>query len=85
MGRGKLQRVVSPPQGKLMSIPTDHLFGAFDTFETSIVQDPSTGEWVASALGLESRHRTQDQALNDLNEKVYDAVSRGELVPNMGN
>lgn len=41
--------------------------------------------WIASALGLEARHKYREQALNDLNEKVYNAVSRGEIVPDMGN
>ena len=63
---------------------TDHFDGAFDEFPTDIKQE-SDGTWVASALGLEARHRDQSQALNDLNAKLYDAVSRGELIPNMGN
>lgn len=65
-------------------IPTDHLQGAFDSFHTDVRQEPD-GTWVASALGLESRHAHHEQALNDLNAKVYDAISRGEIVPDMGN
>jgi len=62
---------------------TDHFQGAFDSFETDLRQDGN--EWVASAMGIESRHQYQEQALNDLNAKLHDAISKGELVPNMGN
>lgn len=58
---------------------TDHFFGAFDDFPTELRRDGE--EWVASAQGLEARHAYQDQALNDLNAKIYDAISRGELFP----
>jgi len=63
---------------------TDHLFGSFDEFPTDIRQE-SDGTWVASALGLEKRHKYQEQALNDLNAALFDAVSQGTIVPNMGN
>jgi hypothetical protein len=58
---------------------TDHFFGAFDDFPTNLRQEGE--EWVAEAQGLEARHKFQDQALNDLNAKIYDAISRGELTP----
>jgi hypothetical protein len=63
---------------------TDHFYGAFDEFPTDLKQD-ADGTWVASAMGLEARHQYQEQALNDLNAALLDAVSKGELVPNMGN
>lgn len=62
---------------------TDHFQGAFDDFPTEIRKEGD--EFVASALGIEARHRYQDQALNDLNAKLYDAISKGEIVPDMGN
>lgn len=64
---------------------TDHFFGAFDEYPTDIRHDAEKGEWVASALGLEARAKYQETALDELNHKIYDAVSRGELVPDMGN
>lgn len=63
--------------------PTDHIFGIFDDFETEIRKDGD--EYVASALGMEARHKYQEQALNDLNAKLQDAIANGTLVPNMGN
>ena len=66
-------------------IPTDHFFGSFDSFETEVGHDAEKDEYYARALGLEARHKYQEQALNDLNAKIFDAVSRGEIVPNMGN
>lgn len=66
-------------------IYTDHLFGSFDSFQTDVQFDEATQEWVASAQGYEARHQFQELALNDLNSKIFDAVSRGELVPGMGN
>lgn len=61
---------------------TDHFQGAFDDFPTELRREGE--EWVASALGVEARHAFQDQALNDLNAKIYDAISRGDIVPNGG-
>jgi hypothetical protein len=63
--------------------PTDHLFGDFTEFPTDLRREGD--EWIASAMGIEARHQFQEQALNDLNVKIYDAVSKGEIVPNMGN
>lgn len=61
---------------------TDHFQGAFDDFPTDLRQEE--GQWVASALGIEARHQYQEMALNDLNAKIYDAISKGEIVPQMG-
>jgi len=64
-------------------IPMDHLDGYFE-FETEIGKDEKG--FYARAQGFEARHPNfQDQAINDLNEKVFDAISRGDLVPNLGN
>jgi hypothetical protein len=62
----------------------DHMDGAFDSFETDIKQNED-GTWTASALGVSKSHQFQELALNDLNEEIYNKVSRGELVPGMGN
>lgn len=61
----------------------DHLNGSFDSFETEIGKDGDL--FYAKALGIEVRNANQEQALNDLNQKLYDAITRGELIPNMGN
>lgn len=63
---------------------TDHFDGSIEGYETKIDHQPD-GTWKASALGLDAIHADQGQALNDLNEKIFNAVSRGELTPNMGN
>ena len=63
-------------------IPTDYLFGAWE-FATDIGKDD--GGYYAKALGYEAHHpSSQDQALNDLNQKLSDAMERGELVPDFG-
>jgi hypothetical protein len=60
----------------------DHFFGSFE-FETEIGQDDKG--FFARAHGLEARHPfSSDQALNDLNQKVDEAISKGEIVPTMG-
>ena len=63
--------------------PTDHFFGSFD-FETETGIDDK-GAW-ARAQGFEARHPfSTDQALNDLNSLLDDAIAQGKLVPDMGN
>ena len=63
----------------------DHFEGSMEGFETEVRFDPDAQVWVTSAMGIEARHQDQSQSLNDFNEKFNDAVSRGELTPNMGN
>lgn len=64
---------------------TDHFNGAFDDFQTELEFDEKKSMWKASALGYSAKHKYQDQAINDLNEKLFNAVTNGEIVPNMGN
>ena len=66
----------------MSQIPTDYLQGQWE-FPTEIGRD---GEgYFAKAMGYEARHATsQDQALNDLNIKLNDAMDRGELHPDIG-
>lgn len=61
---------------------TDHMFGAFDSFETDIGQDDKG--FYARALGCEGRAGNQDQAVNDLNMQIETAITKGELMPDMG-
>jgi endo-1,4-beta-D-glucanase Y len=63
-------------------IYTDHFMGVFDNFETEIGKEGD--EYYARALGLEARHKYQEQALNDLNAKLQEAILKGEIVPNGG-
>jgi hypothetical protein len=64
-------------------IPLDHLDGDFSDFPTDTGKDDKG--FYARALGLEARHAfSQEQALAELNTLLYDKVSRGELIPNMG-
>ena len=61
----------------------DHFAGSFE-FNTEVGQDDN-GHF-ARAMGFEARHPfSAEQALNDLNEQLDSAISRGELVPDMGN
>ncbi len=61
----------------------DHMFGSFD-LETETGKDDKG--FFARAQGYEARHPfSADQALNDLNNVLDEAVSSGKLVPNMGN
>ena len=64
---------------------TDHFDGSFEGFDTDVRFDDTTSEWVTSAMGIEARHPDQSQSLSEFNAKFYDAVSRGEVVPNMSN
>jgi len=61
--------------------PTDFLNGSFE-FDTQIDKDGDI--YVASAMGVSARHRSMEQAINDLNSKIDIAITRGELVPNQG-
>jgi len=63
---------------------TDHFDGSFEGWETELTQQPD-GTWKASGLGVEVTHADREQALNDLNEKVFDGISKGEITPSMGN
>ena len=65
-------------------IPTDHLYGSFEGYETEIKQNED-GTFTASGLGRSVTDRFQEVAIDKLNHEIYDAVTRGELVPNMGN
>jgi len=60
---------------------TEYLQGSFE-FDTELRREGNT--FVASAMGIEARHASQEQALNDLNEKLNVAMERGELVPQQG-
>jgi hypothetical protein len=64
---------------------TDHFEGSFEGYDTDVRFDEATSEWVTSAMGIEARHQSQSQSLNDFNAKFYEAVSRGEVIPSMGN
>jgi hypothetical protein len=60
----------------------DHFYGSFE-FPTETGQDEK-GFW-ARAEGFEARHPiSPDQALNDLNAALEEAISTGKLVPTMG-
>jgi hypothetical protein len=60
----------------------DHLEGVFDGFETEIGSDENG--FFARSMGREVTGRpNQEQALNDLNSIIYDAISKGEIVPDM--
>jgi hypothetical protein len=62
--------------------PMDHLFGSFDSFDTDTGKDAKG--FYARALGREVTGRPNlEQALNDLNEILYDAISKGEILPDM--
>jgi hypothetical protein len=64
-------------------LPLDHFDGSFE-FAIETGQDDK-GHW-ARAHGREARHPYDpSQAVNDLNAELYDAISRGDIVPNMGN
>jgi hypothetical protein len=58
--------------------PTDFLFGSFE-FATEMRKEGDV--YIASALGVEARHRDQSQALNDLNQKISDGLERGTIRP----
>lgn len=60
---------------------TDHLNGDFTDFETEIGKGDD-GLFFAKAMGYAAKSLYQDQALNDLNIQIYEAISKGELVPN---
>lgn len=63
--------------------PTDHFHGSFD-LETQTGKDDKG--FYAKANGYEARHPfSADQALNDLNQLLDNAIASGKLVPNMGN
>jgi len=63
--------------------PMDHLEGIFDGFETEVGSDEDG--FYARALDREVKGRPNaEQALNDLNQILYDAISRGEILPDMG-
>ncbi len=63
--------------------PLDHFEGSFE-FETTVGKDDRG--FFARAEGLEARHPfSADQALNDLNNILDEAITTGKLVPNMGN
>lgn len=63
--------------------PTDHFDGSFEFDITSGVDENGA---YARGQGREARHPfSVEQAINDLNEQLYHAVSNGDLVPNMGN
>jgi hypothetical protein len=63
--------------------PTDHFFGQFQ-FETETGTDDKG--CYARAQGFEARHPfSTDQALNDLNQVLDNAIATGKLVPDMGN
>lgn len=63
--------------------PMDHLEGIFDGFETEVGSDEKG--FYARAMGREVTGRPDaDQAINDLNQIIYDAISRGEIIPDMG-
>lgn len=61
----------------------DYLDGHFD-FPTDTVQ--KDGKWVASAFNgkYSAEHVDFSQALNDLNQKLSDAMEKGELLPDGG-
>jgi hypothetical protein len=61
---------------------TDHLYGSFENFHTDL-QQLEDSKWRASALGYSAEHTNRDQALNDLNEKLQTAITKGELRPDM--
>jgi hypothetical protein len=60
----------------------DFLEGSFE-FQTEITRDGD--DYIASAQGYSAKHRSQDQAINDLNRKLSDAMESGRLQPGMGN
>ena len=63
--------------------PMDHFDGAF---EFAIETGRDDKGVYARSQGREARHAfSTEQAINDLNEELHNAVSRGEIVPNMGN
>lgn len=63
--------------------PMDHLEGHFTGFETETGKDERG--YFARALGREVTGRPNlEQSLNDLNQILYDAISRGEILPDMG-
>ena len=63
-----------------MFLPNDYLFGSWE-FPTDVRQDGD--DWVASAMGYSAKHEDKDQALNDLNAKLNEAMEKGELRPQM--
>jgi hypothetical protein len=64
-----------------VSFPLDYLDGHFD-FNTEL--ENKDGKWIASAFEgkYTASHPDQSQALNDLNQKLSDAMERGDLIPN---
>ena len=63
-----------------MFLPNDYLFGSFE-FPTELEKDGDV--YVAKAMGYEARHEDRDQAINDLNFKLNDAMEKGDLSPQM--
>jgi uncharacterized protein YicC (UPF0701 family) len=63
--------------------PTDHFDGSF---ELNIETGRDDKGVYARSLGYEVRHPSNlEQAVQELNEEIYNAVSRGEIVPSMDN
>jgi hypothetical protein len=61
-------------------IPNDHLYGSYE-FATDVTKDDQ-GIYTAKAQGYSASHRDQGQALNDLNQKLAEAIQMGKLTPN---
>lgn len=66
---------------RMDGMPLDFFNGSFE-FETEFRREGDLH--VATALGYEARHRDPSQALNDLNAKIDEAITKGELVPDQG-
>lgn len=59
----------------------DNLDGSLE-FETTL-NKLDNGRWEASAKGYKAIHVDMEQAINDLNQKIEDARSSGELLPDI--